>query len=505
VKSTCIFLSIILLASLGQGGARPALAENSVPRFEPASCPFTPATGMTEGKDVRCGYLVVPENRSQPGGREIRLAVAIFKSPSANPRPDPVIDLEGGPGASALMGWGPYITKANVGAIVGDHDLVLLDQRGTGYSQPSLACPEMTQSSGPTPKTPLTPKQAQALALRAVQRCHDRLVRAGVDLNAYTTLEDAADVADLRTALGYGEVDLYGGSYGSRLALEVVRSFPTGIRSVVLDSVDPPQGNVYTDTPRTEGQAFETLFAACARSSWCHAVYPDLKQTFVHLVTQLSAKPVPITVTSPTTHKKGRVLLNGAEMAGSVYLCLFLTPCIHSAPALIYGTWRGNYTLASELLAAGSAIAGFVNWGMYLSIECSEDLAYTTPQKVRASAQGLPRTIRASVTDPLVQRFAWCTAWNVKKADASRKEPVASAIPTLLLEGQFDPVTPPSNGEMTVRTLSHGYLEVFPGTGHGVRSFSSSCSDTIVWSFLDNPTVKPDASCIAAVPDPFAQ
>lgn len=495
-----------LVVATALSGMRPshqgALAQSPTPRFEPASCPFTLGSGMIEGKDARCGYLVVLEDRSQPGGRQIRLAVAIFTSPSATPRPDPVIQLEGGPGASALMDWGPYITKATAPRYVGDHDLILLDQRGTGYSQPSLGCPELSQPV-PSSKTPLTPKQAQALALAAVRRCHDRLVHAGVDLNAYTTLADAADVADLRTALGYPEVDLYGGSYGTRLALEVMRSFPTGIRSVVLDSVDLPQGNLYADTPRSEGQAFDTLFSACARSPRCNAVYPHLKQTFVRLVTRLKAKPVRITVTSPTTHKKHRVLLDGSGVASSLYLCLFLTPCIPAAPQVIYETWAGNYTLVSKLFVSGGGIAGHVSWGMHLSVECAEDAAYTTPRQIAASAQDLPRAIRASVVAPLVQQVAWCKPWNVTKVDASRKAPVASSIPTLLLEGQFDPVTPPSNGAMTVRTLSHGYLTVFPGIGHGVR-FSNPCTDSIVWSFLDNPTVKPDARCILSMKDPWS-
>lgn len=479
-----------------------ALAQSPPPRFEPSSCPFRPSPGMTEGKDIRCGYLVVPEDRSQPDGRHIRLAVAIIKSPSAAPRPDPVIDLAGGPGVSGLMTSGPFITPATAPRVVGDHDLILFDQRGTGYSQPSLDCPELSQSA-PSSSSPLTAKEVQAHALATVRRCHDRLVHAGVDLNAYTTFADAADVADLRMALGYGEVDLYGSSYGSRLALEVMRSFPTGIRSVVLDSVDPPQGNLYADTPRSEGQAFQTLFSVCAQSPRCNTVYPRLKKAFVRLVTRLNAHPVRIAVTSPTTHRKQRARLDGTGLASSLYLCLSLTGCIPAAPDIIYQAWVGNYSLVSKLWVSGGIIGGLVNWGMYLSVECAEDAAYTTPQQIAASAHNLPRPMRASVVAPLVQKRAWCKPWNVKKADPSRRTAVTSTIPTLLLEGQFDPVTPPSNGAMTVQTLSHGYLTVFPGIGHGVR-FSNPCAESVVWSFLDNPVEGPEARCIQVMKDPWS-
>src|SRR5947209_13862722 len=129
---------------LGCLGPRVAHAQTSVPRFDPAPCPFKPAGGIAEGKNLRCGYLVVPENRSAAGSRTIRLAVAIFKSPAAHPASDPVVFLQGGPGAGAL-GIAPFINSSSLPAWTGDRDLILIDQRGTRYSQPSLACPEVTK------------------------------------------------------------------------------------------------------------------------------------------------------------------------------------------------------------------------------------------------------------------------------------------------------------------------------------------------------------------------
>ena len=154
----------------------------ATPTFQTASCPFKLAAGVAEGKDVRCGYLTVPEDHSRPQGPTIRLAVAIFKSAYTSPASDPIVYLNGGPGYPSLGSLGPILTKDILTSIwPGDRDLILLDQRGVGYSQPSLDCPEFTT-------------MADTSFLQQVRACHDRLVRQGINLNAYTTIQNADDV-----------------------------------------------------------------------------------------------------------------------------------------------------------------------------------------------------------------------------------------------------------------------------------------------------------------------
>ena len=214
-----------LLISLLQRPANPAPPSSA---FQTTSCPFKLAAGVVEGKDVRCGYLTVPADHSRPQGTTIRLAVAIFKASYSNPAPDPVVDLQGGPGTQLLATIGPVLTPTNLPHFqLGDRDLILLDQRGVGYSQPSLGC------------------QASETLLA----CHDRLVRQGINLNDYNTIQNAEDVHDLVHALGYHQVTLWGISYGTRLALTVMRLFSADIRSVVLDSTSPPQVNIDTGFP----------------------------------------------------------------------------------------------------------------------------------------------------------------------------------------------------------------------------------------------------------------
>jgi pimeloyl-ACP methyl ester carboxylesterase len=237
-------------------------------------CPFALDATLVEGKHVRCGFLVVPEDRSQPQGPTIRLAVAIFKASSPHPDPDPVVVLGGGPGIALLENLGP---RVNAGNLPSNRDLILFDQRGAGYSQPSLRCQ----------------------AFETLQACHSRLVKSGINLNAFTTLENAADVHDLIRTLDYRQVNLDGVSYGTRLALTVMRLYPADLRSVVLNSVLPPQVNLFTNIPRATARAFDVLFRGCAADRSCNATYPHLQAVFSQLVAQLNIAPITFQATPP--------------------------------------------------------------------------------------------------------------------------------------------------------------------------------------------------------------
>ena len=261
----------------------PVLAHDSVPRVEPASCWMELPDGVTEGQNLDCGYLIVPEDRSDPNSPTIQLAYAVLYAPADNVKPDPVIYLAGGPGGNAvgdLEGWlnTPYLQ---------DRDLILFDQRGTGYSEPTLNCPEAEQGED-----------------NATQACHDRLVSQGVNLQAYNSAENAADVADLQVALGYDEWNLYGISYGTRLALTVMRDHPEGVRSVVIDSVYPPEVNSWEEYGQNTADEFNKLFQGCAADAQCNDAYPDLEQTFYTTVDQLNAEPAQYSGTDATRRQQ---------------------------------------------------------------------------------------------------------------------------------------------------------------------------------------------------------
>src|SRR5579859_2041292 len=223
IVTLATFIAVLSFSSRGM-----ALAQGTqLPSYEQAECPYAKPAGHT----VECGYLTVPEDRSNPSnGNVVKLAVAVFKSNSSTPQPDPVIYLEGGPGGRSLSDDGvDYYINDAFAPLLDKRDVILFDQRGTGYSTPSLACPEYFDANWNNEDKNLSAKAWEPITTQAVQDCHDRLVKQGVNLSDFNSAESAADVSDLRVALGYKEWNLYGISYGTRLGLTIMRDFPQGI------------------------------------------------------------------------------------------------------------------------------------------------------------------------------------------------------------------------------------------------------------------------------------
>jgi pimeloyl-ACP methyl ester carboxylesterase len=509
-----VFVALALAACnfsvsfVNPSGTTPTASGTAVPRFEKgAACPFDlggQASGFALGKNVTCGFLVVRADRSSATSPTLRLAVAIFKTPSVTPAPDPIIFLQGGPGGRVLQDFAPLVIQHQIDLVTqfGNHDLIMIDQRGTGYSQPSLQCSEVVALQLETDLN-VTPTQAVALQNKAIADCHKRLVSQGIDLNDYTTLSDAADIHDLITTLGYAQVDLYSVSYGTRLALEMMRSFPQHIRSVILDSTVPAQVKLLTSVPGSTARVFDTLFQGCAADVICNTRYPQLDTVFYSLVAALNASPVTFQTRNPDNGKTYTVLFHGDDLVNLVFLGFYATPAIPLLPELIYQVQHGDYTHRLAQFYGIFILSGAdaVSWGMYYSVECAEDVDFLTTQDVAAAGQAYPPQIRTDQVISLEGEIGGCQSWNVKKADPSEANPVTSAIPTIVLEAEYDPITPPTNGELAARTLSHSYTFLFPASGHGAFLFND-CPTKIVLAFESNPNQKPDATCIAAMGEP---
>ncbi len=469
--------------------------------FQQAHCPFPLGAGLVEGQNVKCGFLVVPEGRSLPKGPTIRLAVAIFKTPSSQRDPDPVLFLSGGPGLPLLERMGPTFNAGNLVGSLQNRDLILLDQRGTGYSQPSLACPEVNAAQYTILDERLSLDARAALEVQAARTCHNRLVSAGIKLNAYNTLENAADVHDLVRALGYKQVNLYGISYGTRLALTVMRLFQADLRSVVLDSVIPPQVNGFTSIPPAALRAFDVLFQGCAADPSCNATYSHLQAVFYQLVADLNTTPITFDTTLQTG-KSVTVHFTGNDLVLWLQQSLYRTQLISQLPAVIFRIRSHDYEQLVSIL--GNLIDDTMSWGMFYSVMCGEDAAFTTPQVLKTSIQGLQPQAQPALLAIVMSWFSVCQVWGVKPVPAIQKEPVRSTIPTLILQGEYDPVTPPTNGMLAAQTLSKHYFFLFPGVGHSVAdSDIGTCPTDITNAFLENPAEKPNASCISSMHEPF--
>lgn len=486
----------LLLALLSGCGNPPPGPQ--VPRFVAGPCSFKLGTGFVDGQNVRCGSLIVREDRHNPNSPTIRLAVAILKTSNAHPVPDPILYLSGGPGESPLTDFAPLFTPGGLNYYLGNRDLIIFDPRGTRYSQPSLDCPELRDTIYGALGQNLTPEQYVALYRRALMHCHARLIKASINLSLYTTALTAADVHDLIQTLGYQQVNLYGGSYGTRLALEVMRDFPQHIRSVVLDSTLPPQVDLFTSVPASAMRSFNLLFTACAASAACNNKYPQLEKTLYALISSLNGQPRTLQVRDVFTGRQYIVLLNGMRLVSLLFLSLYATDLLPQIPQAIYTAHNGDTTLLAQFYNEVGFTEDAISRGMWYSVECNEDAPFVTAHDVDVAEQTFSPPIRAADLFNLQGRLSVCQFWHVARASAEEKKPVVSAIPTLILEGEYDPITPPSNGELAAQTLSHSYRLLFPATGHGV-GFGALCPTSIILAFLTNPVQKPDSRCIASM------
>jgi pimeloyl-ACP methyl ester carboxylesterase len=494
-------LAAALLLALVLPGCASTTSTQSVPRFEPTPCAYKLGQGIVDGTNVHCGFLIVREDRANPHSRTIKLAVAILKTPSATPAADPVIYLSGGPGESPLTDFAPFFTAASLPYVLGDRDLIIFDPRGTGESQPSLDCPELRDAEYGSLGTNQSSTQLIALERRALQQCHTRLTAEGLDLGLYNTVTTAADVHDLIHALGYRQVNLNGGSYGTRLGLEIMRDFSQGVRSAVLDAVLAPQLTFFTSIPPALMRSFETLFATCAANSTCNTKYPHLETLLDQTIAKLNAHPLTFQAQDPFTGRGYSVVLNGARFVSLLTLSLYQTDLLAEIPAAIAQAQQGTTTLLQRFFDEVWFGEDAISRGMWFSVECGEDAPFITSHDIAAAEQALTPPLRAADPFNMQGRYDTCQFWTLPPLPAAQKQAVTSAIPTLILEGEFDPVTPPANGALVAKTLSHSYSLVFPGIGHGV-DFTGPCPTGIVLAFQANPDQQPDTSCIAQLGEP---
>ena len=466
------------------------------PVFTPGNCPFQPPAGT----DPVCGHVSVPENRGDPDSRQIRLAVAIFPARSTEAYP-PVVYLEGGPGGEALEAI-PFTFEDRFSFLHAERTLVMFDQRGVGFSEPALACEEVVDLAYEVLDENLSSGERVAREVAALDRCRERWVDDGIDLAHYNSAASAADVADLRLALGYDQWDLYGVSYGTRLALTVMRDHPEGIRSVILDSTYPPEIDGVALILPNAARALDELFAACASDPVCSSTYGDLESVLFALVEQLNASPAELWVLDLLNLEGHPALLDGDSMLGLVFQSLYSEVFLPGIPKLVADARDGHFFDAQALMSLFLANQAFFSVGQFLSVECHEEVPFSDPASVRSAQEENPR-LAPLVDGALVQSeyaFGFCPGWGAGVADPIEAEPVSSDIPTLVMAGRFDPITPPDYGRGVADRLDNAWFVEFPTLGHGVAAVEG-CPRSVALAFLEYPYAEPDRSCVAGMPE----
>jgi len=485
------------LGGCGSSGKGPESAAATVPGYTPAYAPGACPMPVLPDPQIQCGTVTVPENRADPTGAQVHLAVARVLSPSPDGAGSPVVRLTGGPGFGSLQTQNSANGK-NTNPLLARHDLIYIDQRGTGYSQPSLDCPERDDAVWTDLGRSDTYPTEYAAISTSIQACQQRLEAAGVDLTAYDTVSNAADIADVRVAMGIPSWTLTAVSYATLLTQEIMRSHPEGVRAVLLDSVVPPDYTAPEQQVDSANRAFDTLFTGCEQSPTCNAAYPNLRDRFAATLASYDQNPFVTTIKdrAGTPHA---VSINGGELLAGIFNTMYTTKQIPTVPALIQLMENRNPALQTGFEQGFAQIFDSAE-GLYYSVDCRDRLHDATTADVAAVVAANPDFGFLYELNSL----AGCATWNNGAADASFNQLVSSDIPTLVLAGSYDPITPPSGSKRVADHLSHATYVEFDGTGHGVFR-TNSCADQLVLSFVAEPSAPLDTSCVSTIGPPDFQ
>ena len=508
--TTLALVVVLLVASAVVAGAAKASSSEPVFRVEPCPPDVFPAEVRVE-----CGSVAVRESRARRHGRMIRVAAAVVRAPSPHPSRDPILFLNGGPsfGAISPFALGSYFAQA---PYVQDRDLILVDTRGTGISRPRLGCPEFDHAlESAFYSKPLVDSSWVADNSEAVEACRDRLSGRGIDLSAYNSAESAADLDDLRRALGYKHWNLLALSADGVLGLTYMRLFPSRIRSAILDSPASPQHLGELDYMRGLAENLERVFAGCAANAACNARYPNIRALFLDLVRKLQAHPrvIPIADFSPQPVK---FRVDGVVFYRDALFGVFpgdrdFPDTIHTLLAEIWRSTHGELeAVIRERYGVGpftSDSNAFVAEGKTMSYLCRDVHGFIGRQDIRRAARDLP-ALAPYFLDPhfgLPTGPAGCRIWGVGVADAAQHQPVTSRIPTLVLAGEYDTSVPAFIVRQIPPTLPNSFSYEFPAAPHGqLADYNpvSPCARSIADQFLRAPARRPDSRCVKTLP-PF--
>lgn len=435
---------------------------------------------------AQCGTLRVYENRATNQGRQIDLKVAVIKAQDASPAPDPIFYLAGGPGGSAIEA-APYAMRVLKTALQ-HRDLVLIDQRGTGGSN-KLTCPRsIEESMGMVP-----------LDDQMIQDLRECLSQLDGDPAAYTTAWGMDDLDDVRAALGYDQINLYGESYGPTAEQVYLQRHGEHVRTMTVEGVTLIDEPMFEWLPLSSQKALDLLLARCQMDSACQATYPNLRAELGVVMDQLEKQPVDLHVTHPRTGQP--VILNRAMLAQGLHSLLIKTSTAVQLPHLIHQLYQGNYTEIAQLLTASLASDTSSSYWhiMNLTILCNEEWARMRPEEIARFSQGTYLRYEDVRLYTVPEKI--CAIMPRPQPEALYQPLTASTVPVLIISNQADPQNPPENVAGAVEHYPNSLTLIAPGQGHGYSGIP--CRDTFISAFIESGTTKGlDPSCLQIEPLP---
>lgn len=484
--------------STGTGTTSAAPSTTAVPavypRFEPEACrdPELSVAARAGTYDVECGHVVVPENRDDPTSQAVYLPVVITRSQNPDAEPDPVIYLAGGGGHDHLSAAYPYLGWVG-DAILETRDFIQYNQRGAPRTTPELICPGYTDFLYRLAARPELSSVWTADNREYLDECRQALHDRGIDLTQYNTAVNAADARDVMIALGYEQANYYGTSYGTRIGLDLIRDYPEVVRSIILDSVYPPEIDYYSEYALFMQRAFNMVFAACAADPGCAAAYPDLEGTFFDAVDRYNTDPVVVETSF------GPVSVDGGVFMDAVAIFLYSPEWIPRSAKAIASAADGDLGLLRTVVVGAIDLPG-LSWSMWYAMQCREEVPFESYEQAVTMAADLPKPMRDHFVDGFSRfPFEMCADSLSGVADPIESVAVTSDVPALVFAGAFDPATPPHWGEGTARALANATYLYFPALGHGVMR-SNDCGLQIGLAFIADPSGALDTSCMADIP-----
>lgn len=446
-----------------------------------------------DGDEVECGTVEVPLHHDEPDGESIGVAAAVLAGPDdAAADESPMLVLGGGPGQVMVE---TFLSQPQLRqAFEVDRDLIVIDQRGVGASDPALECPEL-----PALEAQDTAAADVEAALAALGECRERLAEDDIDLGAFHHLANAADVDVVRRALGYDQLNLRGGSYGTQVALLAAERSPETVRSVTLSSPVDPRENWVEGIPAGFARALDRVSAVCATDPACRGAVGDLDAAIAATVDRLADQPEEVTV-QPLAGEEATITYTPSAFLSSLFVLFYQTELTSVLPAFVDHAADGDLEPLARLVATlEHQLEGTVATGMQMSMICSGEGALATPEDALAD-----------VDSPLVQQHwypadlfgepidAACQRWNVDHVYDPADTTLDNDVPTLIVTGGLDHVTPPRLGQQVHDALPTSHLVEVAGAAHQpleTLSLPGPCGQQILGDFLDDPTSQPDASC----------
>ena len=491
-------LALVVACSSGKSASGPTTSTTTTtttPHYTPVFAKTACNDEVPQDPRIECGTLTVPEDRSKPDGRKVVLPVATVHTASPNPAPDPVVYFSGGPGYPGLTDAAGFLKNGQTG----NRDVILFDQRGTGRADPSLDCPEVHEATATILGAADTFDAEGKVLSDALFACRDRLRAAGVDLKQYNTIAVADDVADLRTAMGIPQWNLFGVSYGTTVALATMRQHPEGVRSAVIDSVLPMDvGAAGPEVAASFERVKRVFFDGCAKDAACHAAYPDLEADTNAVIARLDAAPYHGTIENPTLHRQTPITITGADAEAGLFNAFYDSNLIPQLPNVIEQLKAGTAgAIIDQLAIQGIDFVNGAAEAQTAAVDCHDRAAFLHDGDTS-------RILGEHPDDTTLLLFSdvSCSSFGVPPAPSGFNDPVRSDLPTLVLGDEYDPVTPPDQSKHASETLSHSTFVEFPGLGHGAVFAPPECPEIIFRAFLADPTAAVDTSCVASMTPP---